>query len=161
MQFVKATAQSPDQTYCFVYKSVIRRCRRVTPSASRAAALRNGWSPGTIARFGSFLFCSFEGNKGRRTPSDLQCMWKWKGGPTHPWIRNAARLYQNDPLQELDGGKLHASMHIRRPHELDYAVLRTRQRVPLQPFVLVRTSMLKEREGGRDISSRKKPVICV
>jgi len=50
-------------TYCFVYKSVIRRCRRVTPSASRAAALRNGWSPGTIARFGSFLFCSFEGNK--------------------------------------------------------------------------------------------------
>jgi len=63
MQFVKATAQSPDPTYCFVYKSVIRRCRRVTPSASRAAALRNGWSPGTIARFGSFLFCSFEGNK--------------------------------------------------------------------------------------------------
>ena len=52
-----------DPTYCFVYRSVIRRCRRVTPSASRAATLRNGWSPGTIARFGSFLFCSFEGNE--------------------------------------------------------------------------------------------------
>src|SRR5260221_13786014 len=37
-------------------------------------------------------------------------------------------------------------MRIRCPHELDYAVLHTRQRVPLQPFVLVRTSMFKERE---------------
>lgn len=63
MRFVKAAAQLPDPTYCFVYKSVIRRCRRVTPSASRAAALRNGWSPGTIARFGSFLFCSFGGEQ--------------------------------------------------------------------------------------------------
>lgn len=53
-------------------------------------------------------------------------MWKCKEGPTHPWIRNATRLYQNDPLQELDGSKLHASMRIRRPHELDYAALRTR-----------------------------------
>ncbi len=46
-------------TYCFVYKSVIRRCRRVTPSVSSAAALMNGWSAGTFERFGSFLFCSF------------------------------------------------------------------------------------------------------
>ena len=71
-----------NRTYCFVYKSVIRRCRRATPSASRVAALRNGWSPGTIARFGSFLFCSFGGEgiigpranqkKRRHSPLDLQ-----------------------------------------------------------------------------------------
>jgi hypothetical protein len=38
----------------------MRRRRRVTPSVSRAAGSMNGWSPGTIARFGSFLFCSYK-----------------------------------------------------------------------------------------------------
>ena len=53
-------------------------------------------------------------------------------------------------------------MRIRRPHEVNYAALRTRQRVPLQSFVLVRTSMFKERGGGgRDISPRGNPEICV
>jgi hypothetical protein len=57
--------RSSNPTYCFVYRSVIRRCRRVTPSASRVAALMNGWSAGTIERFGSFLFWSFGGTRRR------------------------------------------------------------------------------------------------
>ena len=47
-------------------------------------------------------------------------------------------------------------MRIRRPHELDYATLRTRQRVPLQPFVFVRASVSKEMERKKHQLPQKK-----
>ena len=52
-------------------------------------------------------------------------------------------------------------MRIRRPHELDYATLRTRQRVPLQPFVFVRASVSKEMERKKHQLPQKSLEICV
>jgi hypothetical protein len=64
---------------------------------------------------------------------------------THSWVRNATRLYQNDPLQELDSGKLHASLRIRRPHELDDPALHASERIPQWPFGSIGTPILKEK----------------
>jgi hypothetical protein len=66
-----------------------------------------------------------------------------KQGATHPWVCNATRLHQYDPLQVLDSGKLHASLRIRCPHELDDPALRAHERIPLRPFMLIRTPALK------------------
>ena len=119
----------------------MRRCRRVTPSVSRAKALMNGWSPGTIARFGSFLFCSF----GERVISP-GCTRDNKR-TTHPWVCNTPRLYQDNFLQELDGGKLHTCIRVGCPHELEDPVLRARECVPLLSFVSVRASVHKRCEN--------------
>ncbi len=138
---VRPCAEPVVPTHCFVYRSVMRRCRRVTPSVSRAEALMNGWSPGTIARFGSFLFCSF-------SERDVlpRCTRNNKR-TTHPWVRNTPRLYQDDLLQELDGGKLHTCLRIGCPHELDDPALRARERVPLRSLVSVRASVRKRCEN--------------
>lgn len=86
---------------------------------------------------GHFCFVALEGK------GDLVYAQTRKKDLTHPWVCNATRLHQYDPLQELDGGKLHASLRIRRPHELDDPALRAREGVPLRPFILARTTALK------------------
>lgn len=63
----------------------------------------------------------------------------------YPWVRNATRLHQYDPLQELDSSQPYASLHIRRPHELDDPRFSPRERVPLGSFILVRTSAIQRR----------------
>jgi hypothetical protein len=121
----------------------MRRCRRATPSASRAAVLMNGWSPGTIARFGSLLFCSLIGGGGRGGGTITlsgRCDTKRTGWIAYPWIRNATRLHQYNSLQKLDCGKLYAGVRVGRPHELDDPVLRARECIPLEPLVPIRTS---------------------
>ena len=94
----------------------------------------NGWSPGTIARFGSFLFWSFGLDK------DTQPGREMNRRAAYPWVRNAARLYQYNLLQKLDCCILHSSLRVRRPHELYDPGFHARERIPLRPFVPIRTS---------------------
>ena len=99
----------------------------------------NGWSPGTIARFGSFLFWSFGVDTQPRHVTRIA---------TYPWVGNATRLYQYNLLQELDCCILHSSLCTRRPHELYYPGFRARECIPLGPFVPIRTSA----EVGKNVS---------
>ena len=101
---------------------------------------------------GHFCFAAFkergrENNNKSQTSLVLQNTCKKGKDHTHPWVCDAARLHQYDPLQEFDSGKLHASLGIRRPHKLDDPVLRARERFPLRPFILIRTPVFKLKAG--------------
>lgn len=101
----------------------------------------------------------------------------WRGGPirrvrerqhdhhkgnTHPRIRYASRLYEDDLLNKLDSRQLHAAVRRRRPHKLQNTVLALRKQVPLLARCAVCASnQMGRRKRVRSVTGHtRRPLYC-